>query len=141
MEFIFSKKQLKLREEDDSTALACTNSEHDSDSSSFLSDFSKTNQHNPSNLPVKVNTDEFGGKTQNNGDASQNGEMVIQNGPGAGPQIKQIIDRSKSNPQTAPTSIKVLNRGALNSGIERNGKLVEVTTFKKKELDKFLKSL
>jgi hypothetical protein len=144
MEFIFSKKQLKLNEfatggnsGKDETPVAVTNPGDKNNSSQFLQSFSNANQHNSDGSDLLIHSGDFGGKEQNGNNQSSNREMVVQNGPGAGPEIKQMIDRGKNDPNAAPV-IRVQN---VNSGLERSGKLVEVTTFKKKELDKFLKSL
>jgi hypothetical protein len=61
--------------------------------------------------------------------------MTIKNGPGVAANVKKIIDTSKNQPQTAPSQVRIVN------GVEKGNNLVEVTTFKKKDLDKFLKSL
>jgi len=59
--------------------------------------------------------------------------MTFKNTPQVVSQIQQFINSTPA--ATMPKKIRLQN------GIERNGKLVEITSFKKKELDKFLNSL
>jgi len=140
MKVILRKNQLKLREDLLSTnsndnnkpALAVSNSEGDNDVSSLRADVEKTNQYNSNHNPLEIDVQGYTNKklpTSNNG--SQ--EMIFKNTPQAASQIQQMINTTPA--QSLPTKIKLQN------GIERSGKLVEVTTFNKKELDKFLKEL
>jgi hypothetical protein len=142
MEFIFSKKQLKLNELVDSSdnnsinnskpALDVSNSENDNDPSSLRTDVEKIKQTNPGKNPLAINTQSYTNKKLPTGNVNGK-EMVFQNTSQAPSQIQQVINNTPAN--ALPTKFVIQN------GTEREGKLVEVTTFKKKELDKFLKSL
>jgi hypothetical protein len=142
MEFIFSKKQLKLNELVDSSdnnsinnskpALDVSNSENDNDPSSLRTDVEKIKQSNPGKNPLAINTQSYTNKKLPTGNVNGK-EMVFQNTSQAPSQIQQVINTTPAN--ALPTKFVIQN------GTEREGKLVEVTTFKKKELDKFLKSL
>jgi hypothetical protein len=142
MEFIFSKKQLKLNELVDSSdnnsinnskpALDVSNSENDNDPSSLRTDVEKIKQTNPGKNPLAINTQSYTNKKLPTGNVNGK-EMVFQNTSQAPSQIQQVINTTPAN--ALPTKFVIQN------GTEREGKLVEVTTFKKKELDKFLKSL
>jgi hypothetical protein len=59
--------------------------------------------------------------------------MTFKNTPQAASQIQQMINTTPA--ATLPKKIRLQN------GVERNGSLVEVTKFKKRDLDKFLKEL
>ena len=142
MEFIFSKKQLKLNELVDGSdnnsinnskpALDVSNSENDNDPSSLRTDVEKVNQSNPGKNPLSINTQSYTNKKLPTGNVNGK-EMVFQNTSQAPSQIQQVINTTPANALPSKFIIK--------NGTEKEGKLVEVTTFKKKELDKFLKSL
>ena len=142
MEFIFSKKQLKLNELVDSSdnnsinnskpALDVSNSENDNDPSSLRTDVEKIKQSNPGKNPLAINTQSYTNKKLPTGNVNGK-EMVFQNTSQAPSQIQQVINTTPAN--ALPTKFVIQN------GTEREGNIVEVTTFKKKELDKFLKSL
>lgn len=142
MEFIFSKKQLKLNELVDGSdnnsinnskpALDVSNSENDNDPSSLRTDVEKIKQSNPGKNPLAINTQSYTNKKLPTGNVNGK-EMVFQNTSQAPSQIQQVINTTPAN--ALPTKFVIQN------GTEREGNLVEVTTFKKKELDKFLKSL
>ena len=142
MEFIFSKKQLKLNELVDSSdnnsinnskpALDVSNSENDNDPSSLRTDVEKVKQSNPGKNPLAINTQSYTNKKLPTGNVNGK-EMVFQNTSQAPSQIQQVINTTPAN--ALPSKFIIQN------GTEKEGKLVEVTTFKKKELDKFLKSL
>ena len=142
MEFIFSKKQLKLNELVDGSdnnsinnskpALDVSNSENDNDPSSLRTDVEKVKQSNPGKNPLAINTQSYTNKKLPTGNVNGK-EMVFQNTSQAPSQIQQVINTTPAN--ALPTKFVIQN------GTEREANLVEVTTFKKKELDKFLKSL
>lgn len=142
MEFIFSKKQLKLNELVDTSdnnsinnskpALDVSNSENDNDSSSLRTDVEKIKQVNPGKNPLAINTQSYTNKKLPTGNVNGK-EMVFQNTSQAPSQIQQVINTTPAN--ALPTKFIIQN------GAKKEGNLVEVTTFKKKELDKFLKSL
>ena len=142
MEFIFSKKQLKLNELVDSSdnnsinnskpALDVSNSENDNDPSSLRTDVEKIKQSNTGKNPLAINTQSYTNKKLPTGNVNGK-EMVFQNTSQAPSQIQQVINTTPAN--ALPAKFVIQN------GTEREGNLVEVTTFKKKELDKFLKSL
>jgi len=144
MKLIFKKSQLKLNEDaltDTSSpdtinnkkpALDVSNSEGDNDSSSLQRDISVTNQYNSNKNPINIDTQSYTNKkipTGNTGGQT----MTFKNTPQVVSQIQQFINSTPA--ATMPKKIRLQN------GIERNGKLVEITSFKKKELDKFLNSL
>ena len=144
MKVVFKKNQLKLNEDaltDTSSpetmnnkkpALDVSNSEEDGDPSSLQRDISKTNQYNSGKNPLNIDTQSYTNKKL---PADNNGSQVMtfKNTPQAASQIQQMINTTPA--ATLPKKIRLQN------STERNGKLVEVTTFKKKELDKFLKTL
>ncbi len=142
MEFIFSKRQLKLNEFVDTSdnnsinnskpALDVSNSENDNDPSSLRTDVEKIKQTNPGKNPLAINTQSYTNKKLPTGNVNGK-EMVFQNTSQAPSQIQQVINTTPAN--ALPSKFIIQN------GTEKEGKLVEVTTFKKKELDKFLKSL
>jgi hypothetical protein len=142
MEFIFSKRQLKLNEFVDTSdnnsinnskpALDVSNSENDNDPSSLRTDVEKIKQANPGKNPLAINTQSYTNKKLPTGNVNGK-EMVFQNTSQAPSQIQQVINTTPAN--ALPSKFIIQN------GTEKEGKLVEVTTFKKKELDKFLKSL
>lgn len=142
MEFIFKKSQLKLNELIDTSdanainnskpALDVSNSENDNDSSSLRADVEKTNQFNPGKNPMSINTQSYTNKRIPTGTTGGQ-EMTFQNTPQAASQIQQLINTTPAN--ALPKKIMLKN------GVEKEGNIVEVATFNKKELDKFLKSL
>ncbi len=144
MKVIFKKSQLKLNEDaltDTSSPdsinnkkppLAVTNSQDDNDPSSIAQDISNTNQYNSNKNPLSIDTQSYTNKKLPTGSTGSQ-TMTFKNTPQAANQITQMIN---STPAAA-----LPRRITLQNGVERNGKLVEVTTFKKKDLDKFLKSL
>jgi len=144
MKVIFKKSQLKLNEDaltdasspdalnNKKPALDVSNSEGDNNPSSLPRDISNTNQYNSGKNPLSIDTQSYTNKKLPTGnDGSQT--MTFKNTPQAASQIQQMINTTPA--ATLPKKIRLQN------GVERNGKLVEVTTFKKKDLDKFLKTL
>lgn len=144
MKVIFKKSQLKINEDaltDTSSpetlnnkkpALDVSNSEQDNDVSSLDRDISNTNQYNSGKNPLNIDTQSYTSKKLPTGNTGSQ-VMTFKNTPQATAQIQQMIN---STPAAAlPKKIRLQN------GVERDGNLVEVTTFKKKDLDKFLKSL
>ena len=142
MKVIFKKSQLKINEDvlggiadtdNNKPALAVSNSEDDNDVSSLRTDVEKTNQYNSNKNPIQIDTQSYTNKKIPTGNNSVGQGMVFKNTPQAASQIQQFINSTPA--QSLPQKIRLQN------GVERNGKLIEVTTFNKKELDKFLKSL
>ena len=143
MKVIFKKSQLKLNEfVDTSTAnsinnskppLAVSNSEEDGDSSSLRTDVEKTNQYNSGNNPIQIDTQSYTSKKIPVGNNNVSQDMTFKNTPQAASQIQQFINTTPA--ASLPKKIRLQN------GVERKGNLVEIATFKKDELDKFLKSL
>ena len=144
MKVVFKKSQLKLNEDaltDTSSpnslnnkkpALDVSNSEGDNDPSSLMNDISKTNQYNSGKNPLNIDTQSYTNKKLPAGD--EGGQtMTFKNTPQAASQIQQMINTTPA--ATLPKKIRLQN------GVERNGSLVEVTKFKKKDLDRFLKEL
>lgn len=141
MKVIFKKSQLKLNEDfvggvNDSNngkpALAVSNSEDDNDVSSLRTDVEKTNQYNSNKNPLQIDTQSYTNKKIPTGDTTSQ-DMVFKNTPQAASQIQQFINSTPA--QSLPKKIRLQNN------TEKNGNIVEVATFKKNELDKFLKSL
>lgn len=144
MKIVFKKSQLKINEDvltntsspeslnNMKPALDVSNSEQDNDVSSLDRDISNTNQYNSNKNPLSIDTQSYTNKKLPTGNTGSQ-TMTFKNTPQAASQIQQMIN---STPAAAlPKKIRLQN------GVEHNAKLVEVTTFKKKELDKFLKSL
>lgn len=141
MKVIFKKSQLKLNEDiigatnDNNSgkpALAVSNSEDDNDVSSLRTDVEKTNQYNSNKNPLQIDTQSYTNKKIPTGDTTSQ-DMVFKNTPQAASQIQQFINSTPA--QSLPKKIRLQN------STEKNGNIVEVATFKKNELDKFLKSL
>ena len=141
MKVIFKKSQLKLNEDiigatnDNNSgkpALAVSNSESDNDVSSLRTDVEKTNQYNSNKNPLQIDTQSYTNKKIPTGDTTSQ-DMVFKNTPQAASQIQQFINSTPA--QSLPKKIRLQNN------TEKNGNIVEVATFKKNELDKFLKSL
>ena len=143
MDIVFSKKQLNILKEfvsgDESNqnkpSLDVTNSEGDKDPSSLRTDTEKVAQMDSNNFNKSIDVQSYTNKqipTNNNAQ-----DMTIKVGNGsvgqAASQAQNIIATTPA--QSLPKKIRLVQ------GKERKGKLVEVTTFKKTELDKFLKSL
>ena len=144
MNIVFKKKQLRLIEDalsDTSSsnslnnkkpALDVSNSEGDNDPSSMQRDISNTNQYNSGKNPINIDTQSYTNKKLPTGNTGSE-MMTFKNTPQSVSQIQQMINTSPA--QTLPKKIRLQN------SFKRNGKLVEVTTFKKKELDKFLETI
>lgn len=145
MDIVFSKKQLnilkKLNEADDSFGMSVTNSEGDGDSSSVRKDTEAVAQKDPNGNNEIIQTQTYTNKQIPS--ANRNQKMVFNAGTGsigqAASQAQQFINTT--NPANLPGQIIINRKQNVNSSREIKGKLVEVTTFKKTELDKFLKSL
>lgn len=144
MKIVFKKSQLKINEDaltDTSSpnsmnnkkpALDVSNSEGDNDPSSIVKDISKTNQYNSGKNPLNIDTQSYTNKKMPTGDTGSQ-VMTFKNTPQAATQIQQMINTTPA--VSLPRKIRLQN------STERKGNIIEVTTFKKKELDKFLKSL
>lgn len=144
MNIVFKKKQLRLIEDalsDTSSsnslnnkkpALDVSNSEGDNDPSSMQRDVSNTNQYNSGKNPINIDTQSYTNKKLPTGNTGSE-IMTFKNTPQSVSQIQQMINTSPA--QTLPKKIRLQN------SFKRSGKLVEVTTFKKKELDKFLETI
>ena len=144
MDVVFSKKQLNILKklnEDDNFGMSVVNSEGDGDSSSLRKDAETVAQKDPGGNNEIVNSQSYTDKQIPA--ANRNQKMVFNAGNGSvgntASQIQQFINTT--NPDNLPGQFVIQRKGNVNSSREIKGKLVEVTTFKKKELDKFLKSL
>lgn len=138
MDIVFKKSQLRLIEDivgdNKKPALAVSNSENDNDTSSLQRDISKVNQANTNGADLMIDTDDYTTKNSLNSNPMSGGkELAVKNSPGAAAEIQKVIDTS--SPATLPSKIRITN------GTDKGNNLVEVTTFKKKDLDKFLESL
>lgn len=135
MKVTFTKSQLRLVEDDSLNAKKAPrtvmNSDGDNDTSSLSQDISKVNQTNSDQSDIVVPTAQYTNKQLRKG--NNDITATIKNGPDAPQQIANIINNT--NPNQMPGMITLKN------GYEREGKLVEVATFNKKELDIFLESL
>lgn len=144
MKIVFTKKQLRLNEDavtdasspdslnNKKPALDVSNSEDDNDSTSLQRDVNNTNQYNSSKNPLNIDTQSYTNKKLPTGDTGSQ-MMTFKNTPDAVSKVQQMLNTTPAS--ALPRKIRLQN------STERNGKLVEVTTFNKKELDKFLKTL
>jgi len=144
MKVVFKKSQLKINEDaltntsspetinNKKPALDVSNSQDDNDASSIQQDISNTNQYNSGKNPLNIDTQSYTNKKLPTGDTGSQ-VMTFKNTPQAATQIQQMINTTPAN--ALPRKIRLQN------GVERDGNLVEVTTFKKKDLNNFLKSL
>lgn len=144
MKIVFTKKQLRLNEDavtdasspdslnNKKPALDVSNSEDDNDSTSLQRDVNNTNQYNSSKNPLNIDTQSYTNKKLPTGDTGSQ-IMTFKNTPDAVSKVQQMLNTTPAS--ALPRKIRLQNN------TERNGKLVEVTTFNKKELDKFLKTL
>lgn len=143
MDVVFSKKQLNLLREfvmgDDSSSnkpsLDVSNSEGDKDPSSLRADAEKVTQMDSNNFNKSIDVQSYTNKQIPAGNNNQ--DMTIKVGNGsvgqAASKAQQFIAQAPA--QSLPQKIRLVQ------GREIDKKLVEVTSFKKKDLDKFLKSL
>ena len=143
MDVVFSKKQLNLLREfvmgDDSSSnkpsLDVSNSEGDKDPSSLRADAEKVAQMDSNNFNKSIDVQSYTNKQIPANNNAQ--DMVIKDGNGsvgqAASKAQQFIAQTPA--QSLPQKIRLVQ------GREIDKKLVEVTSFKKKDLDKFLKSL
>ena len=144
MKIVFTKKQLRLNEDavtdasspdslnNKKPALDVSNSEDDNDSTSLQRDVNNTNQYNSSKNPLSIDTQSYTNKKLPTGNTGSQ-MMTFKNTPDAVSKVQQMLNTTPAS--ALPRKIRLQN------STERNGKLVEVTTFKKEELDKFLKNL
>lgn len=144
MKVVFKKSQLKINEDaltntsspeainNKKPALDVSNSQDDNDASSIQQDISNTNQYNSGKNPLNIDTQSYTNKKLPTGDTASQ-VMTFKNTPQAATQIQQMINTTPAN--ALPRKIRLQN------GVERDGNLVEVTTFKKKDLNNFLKNL
>jgi len=144
MKIVFTKKQLRLNEDavtdasspdslnNKKPALDVSNSEDDNDSTSLQRDVNNTNQYNSSKNPLNIDTQSYTNKKLPTGDTGSQ-MMTFKNTPDAVSKVQQMLNTTPAS--ALPRKIRLQN------STERNGKLVEITTFNKKELDKFLKTL
>jgi hypothetical protein len=143
MNIIFRKSQLNLIKEfvDGGSSnmnkpdIDVSNSEGDNDPSSLRTDTEKAAQFDSNGLDKAINVQSYTNKQIPSSNSTQ--DMTIKVGNGsvgqAASKAQQFINQTPAN--NLPQKIRLVQ------GKERKGKLVEVTTFNKKELDKFLKSL
>lgn len=143
MDVVFSKKQLNLIREfvmgDDNSSskpsIDVSNTEGDNDPSSLRSDAEKVAQMDSNNFNKSIDVQSYTNKQIPANNNAQ--DMTINVGNGsvgqAASKAQQFIAQTPA--QSLPQKIRLVN------GKEIKGNLVEVTTFKKNELDKFLKSL
>jgi hypothetical protein len=136
MDIILTKKQLNLlREDNNKPAADVSNTEGDNDVSSLRHDSEEVAQaQGGNNMDQSINVGTYAGNVPK---ANANQTMTIPVGNGsigqAATKAQDVILHTPDN--SLPGKI------ILTQGRKINGKLVEVTTFKKNELDKFLKSL
>lgn len=142
MDIVFTKKQLNLLrefvtgdEESNKPSIDVSNSEGDNDPSSLRSDAEKAAQIDSNGLNKAINVSSYTNKQIPTSNSNQ--DMTIKVGNGsvgqAASKAQQFIAQTPA--QNLPQKIRLVQ------GKERKGNLVEVTRFKKTELNKFLKSL
>jgi len=144
MNIVFTKKQLNLIREfgsdtnstnQDKASASVTNSEGDNDVSSLVRDVQAIAQKpGIDNMNKDINTQTYTNKQIPKQNANK--VMTIDTGNDSLSKIATDVQQQiLGTPDKAlPGIIRIEDK-------KRNSKLVEVTTFKKKELDKFLKSL
>lgn len=145
MDVVFTKKQLNLLREfgtDDSSVsqnkptMDISNSETDNDPSSLRSDAEKAAQSPGANSMNKgINVASYTNKQIPKNNASQTMTIPVGNG-----SVGQAATKAQDMITHLPDK-ELPGRIVLTQGRKINGNLVEVTSFKKKDLDKFLKSL
>lgn len=142
MDVVFTKKQLNLLrefvtgdEENNKPSIDVSNSEGDNNPSSLRSDAEKAAQIDSNGLNKAINVSSYTNKQIPASNSTQ--DMTIKVGNGsvgqAASKAQQFIAQTPA--QNLPQKIRLVQ------GKERKGSLVEVTRFKKTELDNFLKSL
>ena len=144
MDVVFTKKQLNLIREfvtdtnasQNKPSVDVSNSEGDNDPSSLRADAEKVSQAPGANSMNKaINVQSYTNKQIPKTNANQVMTMQVGNGSigQAATKVQDLIAHTpdKDLPQ----------RVVLTQGKKIDGNIVEVTTFKKTELDKFLKSL
>ena len=143
MDVVFSKKQLNLLREfvmgdensSNKPSIDVSNSESDNDPSSLRADAEKASQMDSNNFNKSIDVQSYTNKQIPAGNNNQ--DMTIKVGNGsfgqAASKAQQFIAQTPA--QNLPQKIRLVQ------GKEIDKKLVEVTSFKKKDLDKFLKSL
>lgn len=138
MNIVFKKRQLRLMEDetqsiDTKTAPRAIIPSGDGNSTATLQkDVSQTQEKgNPDNSPLAIQTGQYTKASI----PQENDTMVttMNNDSKAPTKLANMIN--KGNPDTLPGTV------ILKNGFERSKNLVEVATFSKKELTKFLKSL
>jgi len=129
---VFKKKNLRLREDieqDNKPELAVSNPDTKNDGTQNLDKaISDVNMKNTSNANLRVQTSQFTNK--NMSDEENDTETVLPNNSASINKIKTDINTGK------PSGSYILK-----NGITRDGRLVEVATFSKRELTEFLKSI
>ena len=144
MDIILTKKQLNLLREfgadattsqNNKPAADVSNTEGDNDVSSLRHDSEEVAQaQGGNNMDQSINVGTYAGNVPK---ANANQTMTIPVGNGS---VGQAATKAQDVILHTPTN-SLPGRIILTQGRKINGKLVEVTTFKKNELDKFLKSL
>jgi hypothetical protein len=145
MNIVFTKKQLNLIREmdfsgggsnDDKASASVVNKEGDNDVSSLVQDAQDVAQKPGANdMNKDINVQSYTNKQI----PKQNATKVMTISQGGDSISKIATDVQQQILGTPDKALPGIIR--LTNGVERDGKLVEVTTFKKKELDKFLKTL
>lgn len=128
---VFTKKQLKLREdmEDKKPELAVTNPDSKNDSTQNLdSAVSSTNQKNSIGANLRIDTSQF--SNANMTDDQRDSETVMPNTSSSIAKIKTDINTGRAS-----------GSYVLQNGVERSGNLVETITFTKKEMNEFLRTI
>lgn len=143
MDVVFKKSQLNLIREfldgesssQQKPAIDVSNSEGDSDPSELRSDAEKAAQFDSNNYDKSINVSSYTNKQIPSSNSTQDMTFKVGNGSVGQAASKAADFIAKTPAQNLPTKIRLVQ------GKERQGKLIEVTTFKKTDLDKFLKSL
>jgi hypothetical protein len=145
MDIILTKKQLNLLREfgadattsqNNKPAADVSNTEGDNDVSSLRSDAEEVSQAQGANSMNKsINVQSYTNKNIPKANANQTMTIPVGNG-----SVGQAATKAQDTILHTPDN-SLPGKIILTQGRKINGKLVEVTTFKKNELDKFLKSL
>lgn len=145
MDIILTKKQLNLLREfgadantpqNNKPAADVSNTEGDNDVSSLRSDAEEVSQSQGANrMNQSINVGSYINDDLPADNSKQTMTIPVGNG-----SVGQAATKAQDVILHTPTN-SLPGRIILTQGRKINGKLVEVTTFKKNELDKFLKSL
>lgn len=129
---VFRKRDIVLKEDlgqDSKPELAVSNPDTGNDGTQNLDKaVSDVNMKNTSNANLRIQTSQFTNKDLS--DEENDTETVLPNNSASISKIKTDINTGK------PSGSYILK-----NGVTRDGRLVEIATFSKKELNEFLKTI